>query len=78
MKASLASFLGMTVALAPATTAGAAPLETAAGRGCRRASRSRTCAVATPRADSEELVALLELAAPKLGPSKPTLEEGAR
>jgi iron uptake system EfeUOB component EfeO/EfeM len=30
------------------------------------------------RADSEELVALLEMAAPKLGLSKPTLEEGAR
>jgi iron uptake system EfeUOB component EfeO/EfeM len=30
------------------------------------------------RADSEELVALLETAAPKIGLSKPTLEEGAR
>jgi iron uptake system EfeUOB component EfeO/EfeM len=30
------------------------------------------------RADSEELVALLEMAAPKLGLSKPTLEEGAQ
>jgi iron uptake system EfeUOB component EfeO/EfeM len=30
------------------------------------------------RTDSEELVALLEMAAPKLGLSKPTLEEGAR
>ncbi|HEY1545801.1 MAG TPA: EfeM/EfeO family lipoprotein [Xanthobacteraceae bacterium] len=30
------------------------------------------------RADSEELVALLAMAAPKLGLSKPTLEEGAR
>ena len=30
------------------------------------------------RADTEELVALLETAAPKIGLSKPTLEEGAR
>jgi iron uptake system component EfeO len=30
------------------------------------------------RTDSEELVALLEMAAPKLGLSKPTLEEGAQ
>ena len=30
------------------------------------------------RADTEELVALLETAAPRLGLSKPTLEEGAR
>jgi hypothetical protein len=30
------------------------------------------------RADSEELVALLEMAAPKIGLDKPTLEEGAR
>ena len=29
------------------------------------------------RTDSEELVALLEMAAPKLGLSKPALEEGA-
>jgi iron uptake system component EfeO len=30
------------------------------------------------RADSEELVALLQMAAPKIGLDKPTLEEGAR
>src|SRR5215831_17530584 len=30
------------------------------------------------RADSEELVALLQMAAPKIGLNKPTLEEGAR
>jgi hypothetical protein len=30
------------------------------------------------RADSEELVALLQMAAPKVGLDKPTLEEGAR
>ena len=30
------------------------------------------------RADGEELVALLEMAAPKIGLNKPTLEEGAR
>ena len=30
------------------------------------------------RADSEELVALLQTAAPKMGLGKPTLEEGAQ
>jgi iron uptake system component EfeO len=32
----------------------------------------------TLRADSEELIALLQMAAPKIGLGKPTLEEGAR